>query len=307
MHKFALIIWLLLAPFYVFCQDEGEFTAEEQAELDALDQYLSGLDSTSIISMLDSLIQLEKALNRSQLAIKIGYNNESLSENRESLGNESGMYSGISYYHKSGLFLDATSYLNSQFQPSYYLTNASLGYLGTLGKRWTYMASYEHYFFNSNAEDETIEFPFTDGFNTTIYFLTKYLESGLDYSLVLGTAPAAHRLTLNMTGNIAVKGFSFIDRLNIRPTVSVLYGNQTITSIFVDRRFIRPSRRFTLIEENVFGLLNVGFLAPIYISIGNLNVGLSYQYNLPQELPGEDLPYTNSNVFNISASYFIKL
>jgi len=307
MVKVGLITLILSIPFCVFSQSEDTFTAEEQAELDALDQYLSGIDSASIIGLLDSLIRLENELNRSQIAIKIGYNNESISDKRESLGNESGMYSGLSYYHKSGFFVDATAFLNSQFQPAYYLTNTSVGYLGTLGEHWTYNASYEHYFFNSSAEDEYIVFPYTDGLNASMYFITSYVETGFDYSIIFGDDPTAHRLSFNMIGNIKVKGFSFVDRISFRPTMNVLFGNQVITSIFVDRRFLLPSRRFVLVEENAFGLMNLGFLLPAYFTIGNLNVGVSYQFNLPQELPGEDLPYSNSKVLNLSLSYFIKL
>ena len=300
---FTLIVFSLAARG----QEKQEFTAEEQAELDALDEYLSGVDSTSILSLLDSLIQLEKELNRSQIALKIGYNNESLADNRESLGNESGMYTGISYYHKSGIFIDATSFLNSQFEPSYYLTNTSLGYLGTFGQHWTYMASYEHYFFNASAENETIEFPFTDGLNASLYFISQYFETGFDYSFILGDTPNSHKINYNLIGNFNINDLGVIDRISFRPTVSFLFGNQIITSIFVDRRFLRPSRRFVLVEDNAFGLMNVGLLLPVYVTIENLNTSISYQFNLPQELPGEDLPYSNSNVFNLSLSYFIKL
>ncbi len=306
MLKVGIISYLLVISFCVYGQDDS-FSAEEQAELDALDAYLSEVDSASIIGLLDSLIRLENELNRSQIAIKTGYNNESLTENRESLGNESGMYGGISYYHKSGVFIDATAFFNSQFQPSYYLTNTSLGYLGTLGKHWTYTASYEHYFFNSSAEDDLITFPFTDGFNASLYFIMPYMETGFDYSLILGDDPTAHRLSFNLIGNLNIKGFSFIDRISLRPTINMLLGNQVVTSIFVDRRFLLPSRRFVLIEDNTFGLMNIGFLLPVYITIGNLNAGISYQLNLPQELPGEDLPYSTSKVLNLSLSYFIKL
>lgn len=306
MLRVGIITLFLSIPFCVLGQDDS-FSAEEQAELDALDEYLSGIDSASIIGLLDSLIQLENELNRSQIAVKVGYNNESLSDNRESLGNESGMYSGLSYYHKSGVFIDATAFFNSQFQPSYYLTNTSLGYLGTLGKHWTYTASYEHYFFNSSAEDDFIFFPFTDGLNASLYYINPFFETGFDYSFILGDDPTAHRLSFNLIGNLNIKGFSFIDRISLRPTMNILFGNQVITSIFVDRRFLLPSRRFVLIEDNTFGLMNIGFLLPVYFSIGNLNAGISYQYNLPQELPGEDLPYSSSKVLNLSLSYFIKL
>lgn len=307
MSRVVLIIFFLAVHFISNGQSDQEFTAEEQAELDALDDYLTSLDSTSIISLLDSLIQLDKELNRSQIAIKAGYNNESLAENRESLGNESGFYTGISYYHKTGIFLDVNAFLNSQFQPKYYLTNASIGYLGTFGKHWTYTASYEHYFFNSNAEDEFITFPYTDALNSSIYFVTTSFETGLDYSIIMGDGPTSHKIYYNAIGNIRLPGVLFIDRINLRPTVNLLFGNQTVTSVFVDRRFILPSRRFQLVESNEFGLMNIGFLLPAYFTIGNLNINLSYQFNLPQELPGEDLPYSNSKVFSISLSYFIKL
>ncbi|MTI20705.1 hypothetical protein E1176_06705 [Fulvivirga sp. RKSG066] len=296
---------LFLLP--IFCTAQDGFTEEEQAELDALDAFLTDVDSASMISLLDSLVKLDDLENRSQLALKLGYNSESIIDNRESLGTENGLFSGITYYHKSGLFLDVISFWNSQFEPKNYLTTTSIGYLGTIGKKWSVLASYEHYFFNENAESEEIEFPFTDGLNASVYFVEKYFELGADYTIIFGDTFKSHKLNYSVTGNFTFKNVPLADRLTLRPAVALLWGNQIFTRLKVDKRFINPRKRFSFVDENVFGLMNIGFILPAYLQFNSLNVGLSYQFNLPQELDGEDLAYTNSNVFNLSLSYFIKL
>lgn len=307
MLRFLLSI--CFATFAVFAiAQNSEFTAEEQAELDELEAFLNDTDSASIISLLDSLIALEESLNRSQIALRVGYNSEEIIAERESLGTENGTFAGASYYHKSGAFVDLISFWNSQFEPKRYLTSLSIGYLGLLGKKLTFLGSYEHYFFNDAAETQTTFFPYSDGFNASMYFVTKHLETGSDYSITLGNdIAAAHRLNYSLIGNIGFKNVWFLKEISFRPTFSLLWGNQLITSLEVDRRFLDPRRRFYVAENNTFGLMNIGFLLPVYLKYKSFNLSLSYQINLPQELEGENLSYSESNVFNASLTYFIKL
>lgn len=307
MFKKILSLLFCLTAFSLAAQDK-EFTAEEQAELDELEAFLNDTDSASIIGLLDSLIALEESINRSQIAIRVGYNSEEIIAERESLGTENGTFAGISYYHKTGSFVDLINFWNSQFEPQSYLTSLSVGYLGLIGKKFTFLGSYEHYFFNEAAETETTVFPYSDGFNASLYYITKYLETGTDYSMTLGSdIAAAHRLNYSLIGNVGFKNVWVLKEISFRPTFSLLWGNQIITSLEVDRRFLDPRRRFYIAENNTFGLMNIGFLLPVFLKYRNFNLSLSYQINLLQELEGEDLSYSESNVFNASLTYFIKL
>jgi len=304
-YKFTLATFLiLLATASSIAQ---KLTPEEQAELDALEAELNEIDTTSLLFLLDSLIKLEEDLNRSNLVIKGGYNTESLINDRNNLGTENGSYAGLSYYHKTGLFIDGTQFWNSQYDPQPYLFNSSLGYLGTLGIKFSYLVSYEHYFFNKSIEDEFISFPYTDGLNGSMFFVDKYFEGGTTYSVTFGDATTIHRLNLTAQARLQKLDFWIFDNITFKPGFGILFGNQVISSIFVDRRFLRPRLRFRQIEENVFGLTNISINLPLFLTIEQFNLSVSYQFNLPQELEGEELDYTNSNVFNISLSYFMKL
>jgi len=298
---------LLLFSFSVFHLQAQELTPEEKAELEALEKELNSIDTTSIIFLLDSLIKLEEDLNRSTIVLKGGYNSESLINERNNLGTENGFYSGISYYHKSGAFADVTQFWNSQYEPQNYLLNTSLGYLGAIGTKFSYLLSYEHYFFNKSIEDEFISFPYTDGLNGSIFYLQKYFESGTTYSITFGDAATIHRANLTLQARLQKTNLWIFDNITFKPGLGLLFGNQLISSIIVDRRFIRPSLRFRQVEKNEFGLTNVSLNLPVFFTIDRFNFNISYQFNLPQELPGESLEFTNSNVLNVSVSYFIKV
>jgi len=302
----VILLWL---PYPFSYAQQSEFTAEEQAQLEELDAFLLQIeeDSVSIISMLDSLIKLEEEINRSQIILKTGYNNESLTNNRQSVSTENGIFSGLSYYHKSGVFLDLLSIWNSQYDPKRYLLVSSAGFMGNIGKNWSYMAGYDHYFFNDNAETEDIQFPFTDGLNAAAYFIKPGFETGIDYSIIFGDTFAAHRIAFSLTGNLSLNHVWFLDKVLFRPSTSLLLGNQSIYTLQINRRHPDPDRRFTYVENNTFGVMNISLLAPVYLRYKSFNLGLAYQFNFPQELEGEDLSYSSSNVFSASISYFIKL
>jgi len=282
-------------------------TAEEQAELEALDAELSAFDSTSLIALVDSLIRLEASLNRSQIVVQAGYNNESLTNDQQSLGYENSYYTGASFYHKSGVFAQVTANWNSQFATPYYLTQLGAGYLGALGQHFSYSGNYSHFFFNHTLENDSVYFPFTDGFDFTFYYLSKYFESGLEYSAILGETTTSHKLTYRVIGNFELSHIGIIDKIYFRPSMALLWGNQSIYSIKIDRRFLDPRKRYSIVVDDVFGLMNISFMVPIYVRIGPVSVNAGYQFNLPQELPGERLNYSNSNVFFGGISYFIKL
>jgi len=71
----------------------------------------STISSLSIFQLIDSLMQLPSTFEaRSSLAARIGFNSNILAASRTLGFNQFGLSPGISYYHKSGLYLDATAY-----------------------------------------------------------------------------------------------------------------------------------------------------------------------------------------------------
>ncbi|MEQ8425859.1 MAG: hypothetical protein RIA63_14170, partial [Cyclobacteriaceae bacterium] len=97
-------------------------------ELSELDSILSLEDSLSIFNLIDSLIQLETS-SKSQIAVRVGYNSNAASSGRTLGISQFGLSPGVSYYHKSGAYLDASGYWSTEYDPSYYLTILSAGYI----------------------------------------------------------------------------------------------------------------------------------------------------------------------------------
>lgn len=60
-------------------------------------------------------------------------------------------------------------------------------------------------------------------------------------------------------------------------------------------------------QDNQFGIMNYSFSAPFYFYIDNFTLALSYIYNIPVPLPGEDLQLDNNSYIGASLIYNIPL
>lgn len=57
--------------------------------------------------------------------------------------------------------------------------------------------------------------------------------------------------------------------------------------------------------ENKFGVMNYSISAPLYFYVNNFTLALSYFYNIPVPLPGEDIDLENNSYVGISLIYNI--
>lgn len=62
---------------------------------------------------------------------------------------------------------------------------------------------------------------------------------------------------------------------------------------------------YSITAENVFGLMNYSLSAPFYFYINNFTVALSYHYNIPVALPGEELSLTPNSYAGATLIYNI--
>ncbi|MEM1407200.1 MAG: hypothetical protein AAGG59_10530, partial [Bacteroidota bacterium] len=274
LYRLKLIFFIALAPFISYAQSDID------EELAAFEASLDALDSASLISMLDSLIKLGDASLKSQLGVRLGYNSQLINAGRDLGLNQFGFSFGTAFYHKSGVYADVTGYTNNVSDPSYYLNLLSIGYLGELSARWAYSVSYDHYLYNSSGGEQSRQI-YSDGLNASIYSLGEKVDTGLDYSAILGDTTTAHRITWFVNGNIHIKGLWFFDKVTIMPSASMLFGNGTsylfnITESESDLTLRERFRllndddpnndpgRFNLDEEfpDQFGLLNYGLSLP---------------------------------------------
>lgn len=112
------------------------------------DSVLTSIDSLSIFRLMDSLIQSieEPEEVSNQLAIRTGYNSNFNGYSNTAGLNEYGLSSGISFYHKSGLFADISGYASNEFDPFYYQTMASVGYMSASLKKFSFQQNTESHF-----------------------------------------------------------------------------------------------------------------------------------------------------------------
>ncbi len=275
------------------------------------DDILSLEDSLSIFVLIDSLMQMDDIIG-SQLAIRMGYNSNVLSAGR-TLGIENfGLAPGISFYHTSGLFADVTSYWSKDFDPSYYLTVTSLGYMHDFSKKFSILAGYDHYFYNTSGDTYI---PYQNTLYVTPIVEFKPVSLSLNYSFYFGDQ-AVHRIMPSLGFTFEKKKWFGLDRIALLPTASVLWGNEIITTV----EYVAPKTleeaianyrkygwRFSpvLIEENKSGIMNYTFSMPLSITYKNWSFLFTYAYNIPKALPGETLTFSESSYLSGSLTYYI--
>jgi hypothetical protein len=281
---------------------------------DDLDFLLSS-DSLSLFRLVDSLLNAEPPSMASQLATRLGYNSNVLAAGR-TLGIENfGLSFGLSYYHKSGLFADVSGFGSKDFDPVYYLTIASIGYSHIFNKNFSFITSYDRYFYNTNGDDLYI--PYKNSFTFSPLLDIKFANVGIAYSYYFGDKNV-HRITPTLGLTVQKRNVGPFTRIALLPSFVLLFGNETFTESEV---LIPQTRRqaleyyktygkmFPVIEttHTEFGLMNYSFTLPLSLSMRNLNFGITYVYNIPEALSGETLIYSESSFLSANFTYYFAL
>lgn len=272
--------------------------------LSEVDDILSFEDSLSIFNLIDSLLQ-NAEIESSQFGVRLAYNSNVLSAGR-TLGIENfGLSAGLSYYHKTGFFGDVSGYWSKDFDPKYYLTIATFGYMYSFPKVFSIVAGYDRYFYNTKSDDEYL--PYKNTLSVTPVVEVKPFMLTLNYSFYFGDT-YANRIMPGLSVVLEKKKlFKKIDRLNFQPTFFMLFGDETITdmNIIITRRILRPPIiTYEFVDKRVFGIMNYAFTAPLSVTHKNWSFMFSYTYNIPKALPGEPLTLSESSYLSGSISYF---
>lgn len=258
------------------------------------DSLLTYSDSLNIFTLIDSLLMLEELEQRSQLAVRIGYNSNVFSVGR-TLGIEQfGLSPSVSYYHKSGAYADVTGYWSKDFEPAYYLTILSAGYLHTFSKYFSVIGNYDRYIYSTAIDDQYIAFKNTA--SIIPYFDYKFLSLRADYSFYFGNQ-TAHRIMPSVNINIVRRKLLGIDKISLSPGFYLLLGNEKSTVIDGS----------TITEENVFGVMNYAITAPLYVSHKNFSFFVGYTYSIPKKLTNEIIVPPESGYISAGITYYIEL
>lgn len=301
---FALVFSSVIA---VMGQARSETTTEElQLELLTED-----FDTRQLFQLIDSLLELEQ-LRSSQFSLHLGYISEVSNAGRTLDVKQYGFNPGISYFHKSGVYADVTGYWNSDLDPHYDLTVASVGYIGFFSPKFSYSLGYDHSFFTENDED--LDLPqwvidqllppiLNNSISTGFDLDLGPIETGIDYSFLFNKE-SAHRVHGRLTGDLKKYRWLGLDRVGIRPAVEVLFGSADVISVTFSREaFIQKRFPYRLASTNKFGLMNYRFRFPLSISKGRFQFIAEYNYNIPVTLPGEDFEYPNNSFFSLDLYY----
>lgn len=288
------------------------YAQDTDALLSKPDSLLTFSDSLSIFHLIDSLLNLDELNDYSQLALRLSYNSNVLWAGRTLGIDQFGLAPGISYYHKSGLFADASFFWSKDFEPNYYLTILSAGYLHTFSRHFSAMASYDRYFYN--LEDEYI--PYNNALTLSPLVEFHPVTIRVDYTYYFGER-SVHRIMPSVGVTLEKSNLFKIDKVSFMPSVFMLMGNETFSEIiFPTTRaewvaaYIRVRQGlpwYRIETRNVFGIMNYAFMLPLNIRHKQLNFSFSYTYNIPKALPGETLTLSKSSFLSASVTWLFSL
>lgn len=271
---------------------------------------LSFEDSLSIFNLIDSLIQGIE--NKSMMALRLGYNSNANSSARTLGISQFGLTTGASYYHKSGAYIDASGYWSSEFDPSYYLTLLSAGYIGAITPKWSFLGEYSRYLYSGLGDGVTVSY--TNSVSLSNFIDVKPLTFRLDYTFLFGDK-TGHRVMPGVMLNLEKKNWKNMDRILFYPSFNLLLGSEQYEEFVPYARtlagaIIRIRNGLPLYYTNQgadFGIMNYSLTAPLSITIKDWNFLLSYTYNIPKLLHHEEDPsLTNSGFISASISRYLR-
>jgi len=306
-----LATWLFIAD--ARSQSTDSLLLGSDPVLAELDSILNSPDSTSILDLIDSILLAPALTTGSQLAVRAGYNNNIIANGASSIS-QYGLNAGAAYYHKSGMYLDLSSYYSNEYKPSLYLTVGAVGYLNTINKYWSLMAEYDHYFYTPAKDEEDSYTPYTNNLYVSNYFRIKKLVLRFDYNLYFGEL-VAHRFTPAIGLNLSKKKWLGLDRVSFLPSVSLWYGSDTVSEYvpnFATRKerlllLLQGKPRFRLEDDTVWGIVNYSLSFPVSILYKNWSLLVSYNINFQKGLPGESVESYRSGYAGVSLIKYFDL
>jgi len=316
LQKLTLLLSLLLITGLLQAQTRQQAVTDSLARKarEILAEAEAALGSDSTIALIDSLLAAPATdlSKKSQLALRTSYNSNITSAGRPFEVGKYGLSGGATYYHRSGLFADLSGYYSQQYDPDYFLTMTSVGYMYTRHKRWSLIGEYTRYFYNLSGSSTYVAY--NNNFTVTAFAEIKKLNFRLDYSFYFGDKQA-HRLMPGIFLNIQKRNWHKITRISILPSFYVLAGTEQVTTQVPLAKTIlgmifRQRHGLPLFEtqtHTVYGIMNYSLSLPILVTVRNWTFNTSYTYNIPKALPGETLTTTDGGFLSLSITRFISM
>ncbi len=215
-------VYLALAILICWLSTKGQDTLSLEEQWALLE---AELDSISIFNAIDSLLSAEQNLP-SEFNFHLSYNSNISSAGRNYGIDQHGLSPGVSFYHKSGLWGDLSGYWNSETDPKYNLSVASVGFINFVKPKWSYGISYERWISNGGSTIFTNSLGIASGYNFGP------ISTNLDYSFLFGEE-TANRIIGTVSGNLNLKAWWIFKKISINPMASAIVGNDNVTSFSV--------------------------------------------------------------------------
>lgn len=279
--------------------------------LNEVDSLLTLQDSIFIFNLIDSILSAEPEIKEtSQMALRLAYNSNIASTGRTIGIDKFGLSAGASYFHKTGFYADVSGYWSNEYDPDYYLTIASAGYMASPTKRWSLLAEYNRFLYTDTGPDIVI--PYTNNIGITNFFNFRPIIFRLDYYFYFGEKNA-HRIMPGLGLNLEKRKWHGIDRILFFPSANILFGTEVITEYFpytqtrlgILYRVRNGLPLYYTADRTLFGDMNYSFSAPLSVTLNNWNFLISYTYNIPKALPGEELGLTKSGYLSATITRYI--
>lgn len=193
---------------------------ELYVELDSL--FSEDEDNLDLFALADSLLAIEDA-RMSALFLRAGYVSEIVTAGRSLGMSQYGFTPGISYFHSSGFFTGVTGYSSTAYEPAYYLTDLTIGYLYSFKDKLNLQLSHSFYVYNDTLRNH----PFNKAIQSSISYKHKRIETGFNYAYLYGS-DRAHRFTVqtNFRMKFSLKGW--VDALTVMPGIAAQWGNADV-------------------------------------------------------------------------------
>ncbi len=275
-----------------------------------IDSLFNATDSTSALDLIDRFLTEKEPSDTSRLQVRLSYNSN-ISALNQTLGiKQYGLFPGISYYHKSGLYTDVSAYWSNQFAPPVYLTTFSAGYLNAFSKKYLFNLEYTYFLY---AENDKSPASYTNSISLSNQFDVKPFQFKLDYYYYFGNQ-SAHRILPNVGLILEKKNWGNIIRFSFTPSLGILFGTEStqeyvpliLTPQQLQDKLKTGGSLYSTITTTVFGLMNYSLNLPFSLRTKHWVYQISYTYNVPKSLPNEELSLTNTGYLSASIARYIK-
>jgi hypothetical protein len=224
-------------------------SANLNALYDELDSLFANESIPDLFQLADSLLALDSS-KVSALSFRAGYISRIVTAGRTYGFSQYGMVPSVRYYHHTGIQAGITGYWSSEFDPNYYLTNLSGGYMRTVGKHWSFIASHDFYFYNDTLNSHA----FNKSVQASALYHTRFSDAGIEYGFLYGDENA-HRLTATANGRIKLRTNGFINAIVLMPGASLQWGNANIYYLRQPRS--AAAELYQVVKENKFPRLTL--------------------------------------------------